>query len=156
MCSSDLDTADLLYDRAMVAEKINKLDIMEADLRRVIELKPEHAHAYNALGYTFAERNQRLEEAYDLVQKALKLAPNDAFIKDSLGWVQFRLGRVDEALQTLREAHQQRRDPEIAAHLGEILWAKGEREEALKVWRNSLLENPDNESLVSVMKKFTP
>ena len=150
------DTADLLYDRAMVAEKINKLDIMEADLRRVIELKPEHAHAYNALGYTFAERNLRLDEAYELVQKALKFAPNDAFIKDSLGWIQFRLGRVDEALQTLREAHQQRRDPEIAAHLGEILWAKGEREEALKVWRNSLLENPDNESLVSVMKKFTP
>lgn len=150
------DTADLLYDRAMVAEKINKLDVMEADLRRVIELKPEHAHAYNALGYTFAERNLRLNEAYELVQKALKFAPNDAFIKDSLGWVQFRLGRVDEALQTLRDAHQQRRDPEIAAHLGEILWAKGEREEALKVWRNSLLENPDNESLVSVMKKFTP
>lgn len=150
------DTADLLYDRAMVAEKINKLDTMEADLRRVIELKPEHAHAYNALGYTFAERNQRLEEAYDLIQKALKFAPNDAFIKDSLGWVQFRLGRVDEALQTLREAHQQRRDPEIAAHLGEILWVKGEREEALKVWRNSLRENPDNEALVSVMKKFTP
>ncbi len=150
------DTADLLYDRAMVAEKINKLDVMEADLRRVIELKPEHAHAYNALGYTFAERNLRLNEAYELVQKALKFLPNDAFIKDSLGWVQFRLGRVDEALQTLRDAHQQRRDPEIAAHLGEILWAKGEREEALKVWRSSLQENPDNETLVSVMKKFKP
>lgn len=150
------DTADLLYDRAMVAEKINKLNIMEADLRRVIELKPEHAHAYNALGYTLAERNQRLDEAYELVQKALKFAPNDAFIQDSLGWVQFRLGRVDEALKTLREAHNQRRDPEIAAHLGEILWAKGEREEALKVWRTSLLENPNNETLVSVLKKFAP
>lgn len=150
------DTADLLYDRAMVAEKINKLDVMETDLRHVIELKPEHAHAYNALGYTFAERNQRLNEAHELVQKALKFAPNDAFIQDSLGWVQFRLGRVDEALKTLRGAYQLRRDPEIAAHLGEILWAKGDREEALKIWRTSLLENPDSDVLVSVMKKFTP
>jgi len=150
------DTADLLYDRAMVAEKIDKLDVMEADLRRVIELKPDHAHAYNALGYTFAERNQRLAEAYELVQQALKIAPNDAFIQDSMGWVQFRLGRVDEALNTLRGAYELRRDPEIAAHLGEILWAKGNRDEALTVWRASLRENPDNEVLVLVMKKFTP
>jgi tetratricopeptide (TPR) repeat protein len=149
------DTADLLYDRAMVAEKMDKLDAMEADLRRVIELKPEHAHAYNALGYTFAEHNQRLDEAYQLVQKALSFAPNDAFIQDSLGWVQFRLGRVEEALKTLKGAYQQRRDPEIAAHLGEILWAHGAREEALQVWRMSLIENPDNELLISVMKKFT-
>ena len=150
----DPDTADLLYDRAMVAEKLNKLAIMEADLRRVIELRPEHAHAYNALGYSLAERNMRLNEAYDLVQKALKFAPNDVFILDSLGWVQFRLGRVDEALKTLRAAYQARRDPEIAAHLGEILWAKGERDEAMKIWQSSLLENPDNEVLASVMKKF--
>lgn len=152
----DPDTADLLYDRAMVAEKINKLDVMEADLRRVIELRPEHAHAYNALGYTFADRNHRLDEAFELVQKALKFAPNDAFIQDSLGWVQFRLGRVDEALKTLTNAYQARRDPEIAAHLGEILWAKGNHDEALKIWRGSLLENPDNEALASVMKKFAP
>ena len=150
------DTADILYDRAMVAEKIDKLDVMEADLRRVIELKPEHAHAYNALGYTFAEHNQRLGEAYELVQKALKFAPGDAFIQDSLGWVQFRLGQVDEALKTLKGAYQLRRDPEIAAHLGEILWTRGDREEALNVWRTSLRENPDNEALMSVLKKFTP
>ncbi len=149
-------TADLLYDRAMVAEKIDRLDVMETDLRRVIELKPEHAHAYNALGYTFAERNQRLAEAYELVQKALTFAPNDPFIQDSLGWVQFRLGKLDEALKTLKAAYQVRRDPEIAAHLGEILWTNGDREEALKIWRASLLENPDNEMLVSVMKKFKP
>ena len=150
------DTADLLYDRAMVAEKIDKLDVMEADLRRVIELKPEHAHAYNALGYTFAERNQRLDEAHQLVQKALGFAPNDAFIQDSLGWVQFRLGRMEEALKTLKGAYLLRRDPEIAAHLGEILWAKGDRDGALKVWRAALLESPGNEALVSVMKKFAP
>ncbi len=150
------DTADLLYDRAMVAEKIDRLDVMETDLRRVIELKPEHAHAYNALGYTLAERNLRLPEAYELVQKALKFSPNDAFIQDSLGWVQFRMGRMDEALATLQGAYQLRRDPEIAAHLGEILWAKGNRDEALKVWRASLTENPGNEMLVSVIKKFAP
>jgi tetratricopeptide (TPR) repeat protein len=154
--TKDPDTADLLYDRAMVAEKINKLDVMEADLRRVIELRPEHAHAYNALGYTFAERNQRLDEAFELVQKALKFAPNDVFIQDSLGWVQFRLGQTDEALKTLKNAYRARRDPEIAAHLGEILWVKGEREEALNVWRASLIENPDNEALMAVMKRFSP
>jgi tetratricopeptide (TPR) repeat protein len=152
----DPDTADLLYDRAMVAEKIDRLEVMEADLRRVIELKPEHAHAYNALGYTLAERNQRLPEAFELVQKALTISPNDAFIQDSLGWVQFRLGRTDDALKTLRGAYLLRRDPEIAAHLGEILWARGDREEAWKVWRSSLVENPDSEVLASVMKKFTP
>ena len=150
------DTADLLYDRAMVAEKLGKLDVMEADLRKVIELRPEQAHAYNALGYTLAERNVRLNEALELVQKALQYAPDDAFIKDSLGWVQFRMGRVDEALKTLKDAHQQRPDPEIAAHLGEILWTKGDREGALKIWRTSLVENPNNESLVAVLKKFVP
>ena len=154
--AKDPDTADLLYDRAMVAEKINKLDVMEADLRRVIELRPEHAHAYNALGYTLAERNQRLDEALELVQKALKFAPNDVFIQDSLGWVQYRLGQTDEALKTLKNAYRSRRDPEIAAHLGEVLWIKGEREEALNVWKTSLVENPDNEALMAVLKRFSP
>jgi tetratricopeptide (TPR) repeat protein len=149
-------TADLLYDRAMVAEKIDKFDVVEADLRKVIELKPEHAHAYNALGYTFAERNHRLDEAYTLVQKALSLSPGDAFILDSLGWVQFRTGRVDEALATLKKAYQTRRDPEIAAHLGEVLWVKGERTEAVKLWKAALLENPENDMLKSVVAKFKP
>ena len=150
------DTADLLYDRAMVAEKIDKFDVLEADLRKVIELKPDHAQAYNALGYTFADRNKRLDEAYTLVQKAISLSPDDAFIQDSLGWVQFRSGRVDEALVTLKKAYQTRRDPEIAAHLGEVLWAKGEQAEALKLWQSALLENPDNDLLKTVMAKFKP
>ena len=149
-------TADLLYDRAMVAEKIDKLDVMEADLRKVIELKPDQAHAYNALGYTFAERNTRLDEAYTLVQKAVSISPNDAFIQDSLGWVQFRSGRVDEALATLKKAYQTRRDPEIAAHLGEVLWVKGERAEASKLWQAAQLENPENDSLKTVIAKFKP
>ncbi len=150
------DTADLLYDRAMVAEKVNKLDVMEADLRRVIELKPDHAHAYNALGYTFADRNIRLEEALELVQKAVKLAPADAFIQDSLGWVQFRLGRLDDAYRTLTAAYAAKRDPEIAAHLGEILWARGARDEALKLWREAAAESPENEALTTVLRKYQP
>jgi tetratricopeptide (TPR) repeat protein len=154
--SQQPDTADLLYDRAMVAEKIDKLDIMEADLRRVIELKPDHAHAYNALGYTFADRNIRLPEAYELVQKAIKIAPTDVFIQDSLGWVQFRLGRTEEAYQTLNAAYATKRDPEIAAHLGEILWAKGSRDEALKLWRTALTESPENETLTAILRKYQP
>ena len=154
--SKNPDIADLLYDRAMVAEKIAKFDVLEADLRKVIELRPDHAHAYNALGYTFAERNKRLDEAYTLVKKALSLSPDDAFIQDSLGWVQFRSGHVDEALVTLKKAYQQRRDPEIAAHLGEVLWVKGERAEALKLWQTAILENPENDLLRMVMGKFKP
>lgn len=150
------DISDLLYDRAMVAEKIGKFDVLEADLRKVIELKPDHAQAYNALGYTFADRNKRLDEAHALVTKALSLSPDDAFIQDSLGWVQFRAGRVDEALATLRKAYQARRDPEIAAHLGEVLWVKGEQAEALNLWRTALMENPDNDVLKSVIGKFKP
>jgi tetratricopeptide (TPR) repeat protein len=149
-------TADLLYDRAMVAEKIDKFDVVEADLRKVIELKPDHAHAYNALGYTFAERNMRLDEAYTLVSKAVSLSPDDAFIQDSLGWVYFRSGRVDEALATLKKAYEKRRDPEIAAHLGEVLWVKGARAEAAKLWQAALLENPENELLKTVIAKFKP
>ena len=149
-------TSDLLYDRAMVAEKIDKFDVLESDLRKVIELKPDQAHAYNALGYTFADRNQRLDEAYTLVNKALSLSPDDAFIQDSLGWVHFRSGRVDDALATLKKAYLKRRDPEIAAHLGEVLWAKGEKAEALKLWQSALLESPDNEVLRTVMGKFKP
>jgi tetratricopeptide (TPR) repeat protein len=150
------DTSELLYDRAMVAEKINLLDAMERDLRRVIELKPENAHAYNALGYSLADRNLRLKEAHELVQIAVKLAPTDAFIQDSLGWIQYRMGRTEEALKTLTAAYQTRRDPEIAAHLGEIYWFAGNRDEAEKIWRASLLENPEHEVLIAIMRKYLP
>lgn len=150
------DTSELLYDRAMVAEKIDLLDAMERDLRRVIELKPDSAHAYNALGYSLADRNLRLEEALELVQTAVKLAPADAFIQDSLGWIQYRMGRTEEALKTLTAAYQAKRDPEIAAHLGEIHWARGNHDEAVKIWRTALLENPDHEVLNAIMRKYRP
>jgi tetratricopeptide (TPR) repeat protein len=150
------NSAELLYDRAMIADKLNRLDVLESDLQRVIELKPDYAHAYNALGYTFAERNKRLVEAQALIEKALSLAPEDPFIQDSLGWVQFRLGNLDAALATLRKAFQNRNDPEIAAHLGEVMWAAGQREEAQKLWRDALRESPGNDSLTMLLQKFRP
>ncbi len=150
------DSVELLYDRAMVADKLDILDVLEADLQRVIKLKPDYAHAYNALGYTFAERNKRLAEAHALIQKALSLAPDDPFIQDSMGWVQFRQGNTEAALATLRKAYQSRRDPEIAAHLGEVLWTTGQREEAQKLWRAALQESPGNDSLMALLDKYRP
>ena len=150
------NSAELLYDRAMVADKLDKLDSVESDLKRVIELKPDYAHAYNALGYTFAERNKRLGEAQALIQKALSLAPDDPFIQDSMGWVHFRMGNIDVALAALRKAYEARRDPEIAAHLGEVLWVAGQREEAQKLWRAALQESPENDSLTALLEKYRP
>jgi tetratricopeptide (TPR) repeat protein len=148
------DSYELLYDRAMAAERIDKLDVMEADLRKVIKMKPDYAHAYNALGYTLAEKTDRLVEARDLIEKAYKLAPEDPFIEDSLGWVFYRMGQVNVALKHLQTAYSNRPDPEIAAHLGEVLWKSGQRDEAQKIWRAALAENPDHESLLAVMQKY--
>jgi tetratricopeptide (TPR) repeat protein len=150
------DNADLLYDHAMAAEKVNRVDVLETNLRKLIKMKPDHAHAYNALGYTFADRNQRLDEAQQLIQKALELAPNDAFIMDSMGWVLFRLGRTREALDFLQRAFTLRQDADIAAHLGEVLWADGKQDEARKVWSDALKENAQNEALQSTIKRLAP
>lgn len=150
------DTVELIYDRAMVAEKLDRIDELERDLRRVIELKPDHAHAYNALGYTLADRTKRYDEAYDLIQKAISLAPTDPFILDSLGWVQYRLGRSGEALLTLKKAYALMPDPDIAAHLGEVMWVSGSRDEAAKLWRAALLEHPGNDSLRAILDKYKP
>jgi tetratricopeptide (TPR) repeat protein len=138
----------------MAAERIDKIDVLEADLKRVIKLKPDYAHAYNALGYTLAEKTNRLEEAKDLIEKAYKLSPEDPFILDSLGWVQYRLGHVDDAIKHLQAAYGTRNDPEIAAHLGEVLWAAGQHDEAQRVWRAALTENPNHETLITVMQKY--
>jgi len=150
------DSFELRYDRAMAAERINRLDVLEADLRRVMEMKPDYAHAYNALGYTLAEKTDRLDEAKTLIEKALKLQPDDPFILDSLGWVYYRLGQVQEALKHLHTAYTARPDPEIAAHLGEVLWRSGQHEEAQKIWRAALTENPGHESLLAVIQKYGP
>jgi tetratricopeptide (TPR) repeat protein len=144
----------LRYDRAMIADRLDLVDEMERDLRTVMTIKPDHAHAYNALGYSFAERGIRLDEALALIQKAVALAPEDAYILDSLGWVQFRLKRSDEALATLTRAYSMRSDPEIAAHLGEVLWAKGNRLDAQQLWKRALIENPENAALLSMIERF--
>ena len=150
------NSAELLYDQAMAAEKVDRIDVLESNLRKVIQLKPDYAHAYNALGYTLADRNTRLNEAYTLVEQALKLAPEDPFIMDSMGWVLFRMNQNEAAITFLRRAFEIRPDAEIAAHLGEVLWAAGRPEEAKKVWAAALKDNPANELLSSTVKKFSP
>jgi tetratricopeptide (TPR) repeat protein len=150
------NSPDLLYDHAMAAEKVNRIDVLESNLKQLIKLRPDHAHAYNALGYTFADRNERIDEAYAWIDQALKLAPEDPFIMDSMGWVLYRMGRGKEALSYLEKAFKLRPDAEIAAHLGEVLWATGQRDAAMKVWTDSLKEHPRNESLLGVLKRFQP
>ncbi|HSQ04857.1 MAG TPA: tetratricopeptide repeat protein, partial [Burkholderiales bacterium] len=147
---------DLLYDHAMAAEKVQRLDVLEADLRKLIEIRPDHAHAYNALGYTLADRNERLPEARNLIEKALNLAPEDPFIMDSMGWVLFRMGQNKEALDFLQRAFMLRPDAEIAAHFGEVLWTDGQQEEARKVWSEGLKQNAKNELLRNTVKRYAP
>lgn len=148
------EDTDLLYDQAMMAEKAGKLADMERLLRKLIAVKPDYHHAYNALGYSLAERNLRLPEAKQLIEKAVSLAPGDAYIQDSLGWVEFRMGNTARALSILQAAYGKRPDPEIAAHLGEVLWVQGQREQALKIWREGLLLAADNETLQSTLKRL--
>lgn len=148
------DNADLLYDGALLAERLGKVDDMEAMLRKLIAANPKHAHGLNALGYSFAERNLRLSEAYDLINRALTLAPEDPFIMDSLGWVLYRQGRLEASLAVLQKAFGLRPDPEIAAHLGEVLWHLDRKDEALRLWQSSAKANPDNDALNDTIKKF--
>lgn len=150
------DDVDLLYEQAMMAEKLDRLEPMERLLRRAIELKPDHQHAYNALGYSLADRGVRLPEARELIRKALELAPGDPFITDSLGWVEFRLGRHAEALALLKRAYAVRPDTEIAAHLGEVLWVSGQREEARRVWREARRKDEANDVLIETLARIKP
>jgi len=147
---------DLLYDFALTAEKLERYDVLESNLRKLIQVRPDHAHAYNALGYSFAERNTRLAEARKLVEKALELAPEDFFIIDSMGWVQYREGDLKGAADTLRRAYSGRPDAEIGAHLGEVLWIMGWRDEADRIWQESLKSAPDNETLLKTIKRLRP
>jgi tetratricopeptide (TPR) repeat protein len=149
------DEPDLLYETALSAEKVGKIDVVERDLRRLIELKPDHAHAYNALGYSLADRNERLDEAQQLIDKALQLAPEDPFILDSKGWVLFKRGDTNTALDVLKKAFALRADPEIAAHIGEVLWSMGKQDEARKTWNEAAKTNPANEALVETIKKHS-
>ena len=148
------DNTDLLYEQAMVVEKNNQFDLMEQSLRKIIALTPDNQHAYTALGYSFAERNVRLPEAYDLIKKALSLAPDDAYIMDSMGWVEFRLGRLESAEEILRRAYAIKPDAEVAVHLGEVLWMRGREEEAKKLWRIANGKDPKNESLKGTLLRL--
>jgi len=145
---------DLIYEQAMVEEKLDRFAEMERLLRRVIELKPDHPHAHNALGYSLADRNQRLPEARELISKALTMAPGDPFITDSMAWVEFRMGNRDEALKLLRQAYQARPDTEIGAHLGEVLWALGQRDEAKRIWVEGRRRDASNEVLRETLARL--
>jgi len=148
------DDTDLLYEQAMLNEKLDRLDEMERLLRRVIALKADHQHAYNALGYSLAERKIRLPEARALIQKALELSPGEPSITDSMGWVEYRLGNREEAIRLLRGAYQARPDPEIAAHLGEVLWSVGQTEEARRVFRDARSRDAQNDVLRETLARL--
>lgn len=145
---------DLLYDLAIICDKLHNTTEMELILRHVMAMQPDYYHAYNALGYSFAERNIRLTEAHALIKKALDLAPKEAHIMDSLGWVEFRLGKPDEALRWLEQAYQAMPDAEIAAHWGEVLWIQGSREQADAIWAKGLELNQDNAVLKETMDRL--
>lgn len=148
------ENTDLLYDYAMATDKTGDYKSMEAALRKIIQLAPNNQHAYNALGYSLADRNIRLPEAMTLIKKAMQLAPDDPFIADSLGWTEFRMGNLDAAEKKLRRAYSLRPDPEIGAHLGEILWVRGQQDEARKLWREAHSKDPDNEVLKSTLDRL--
>ena len=148
------DDLDFVYDHAMMAEKLDNLAEMERLLRQVIAAKPEYHHAYNALGYSFADRNIRLPEARQLILKALEFAPGDAFISDSLAWVEFRSGNLPEALRLLQQAFKDKPDAEIAAHLGEVLWVMGNKAQAVVVWKQGVELNSENETLLETLKRL--
>lgn len=151
---ADPKESDFVYDQALMAEKLNQLPEMERLLRQVIALKPDAYNAYNALGYSFADRNVRLPEAKQLIQKALEFVPNDPFIRDSLAWVEFRMGNLSESVKIFADAFKSKPDAEIAAHFGEVLWALGQREKALTIWREGQLLNPENDTLLETLKRL--
>lgn len=145
---------DLLYDFALLAERLGRNEVMEAQLREVMALAPDNHHAYNALGYSLADRNIRLQEAYGLIARALEMAPDDPFIMDSMGWVHYRMGNLTEAETFLRRAYGLRRDPEIAVHLGEVLWHKGDRSAAQQLWREARAKDPHNDTLRNTLARL--
>lgn len=150
------DNQDLLYQTAMAADKLDKTELFEQMIRKLMKIAPDNAHAYNALGYSLLDRKVRIPEAMKLVEKAYQLAPDDAAIIDSMGWGEYLSGNLDKSVGFLRRAFTVNPDPEIAAHLGEVLWQQGDKEGARKVWTDSAKANPDNEALKAVMKRFIP
>ncbi|HQW19516.1 MAG TPA: tetratricopeptide repeat protein [Rhodocyclaceae bacterium] len=154
--ASQPEEPDLLYETSLIAERLNRFDVLERNLRKLILLKPEDPRAYNALGYSLADRSLRLDEAQQLIDKALSLAPNDAYIIDSKGWLLYRRGETAAATETLQKAFDLRSDPEIAAHLGEVLWVSGNHDEARKTWKDAAKTSPSNQVLTDTIRKFKP
>jgi len=150
------DTPDLIYDLAMVAEKLDKVDEAETKLKHLVELRPDDAQALNALGYTLVDRTPRTDEGLAFIERAHRIAPQDPFILDSLGWAFYRMGHLDEAQRYLQKALDGRPDAEIAAHLGEVLWRKGDRDKAMSLWKAQLGSDPDNAVLKETVKRFAP
>lgn len=148
--------SDLLYSRAMLAEKMGRLDLLERDLKRILEREPDNSQALNALGYSLADRTTRYPEAYALIKRAYELSPNDYYVLDSLGWVLYRMGRLDEAEAYLRRALKLRNDPEVAAHLGEVLWFRGDRKGARMVWEDALQSAPGDRKILDAMQRLSP
>lgn len=148
------DDHELLTEQSLVTEKLKRYDEMETLLRKLMRMRPQDPHAYNALGYSLADRGIRLDEARALIERAVELAPQDPFIQDSLGWVTFRMGRQEEAQRILQAAYQARPDAEIAAHLGEVLWTLGRQQEAASIWREGVLLKAYNETLTETMKRL--
>lgn len=148
------DNNDLLYARALMAERVDRLDILVADLHAVLKNEPDNAHALNALGYTLADRTERFEEAEKYIQRAYELLPDDPAIMDSMGWLQYRLGNHDEAIKHLTRAYDLNDDGEIAAHLGEVLWVTGEQQRAQKVWQRALEKAPGDKKVLEAMQRL--
>ena len=145
---------DLQSELAMLCEKLGRFDQMESLLRGIMKVKPTDAHAFNALGYSLADRKIRLDEARELILKAVQLAPRDPFIQDSLGWLEYRVGNTAEAIRILEAAYKARPDAEIAAHLGEVYWQSGQQDKAGTIWREGLMLKSDNETLLDTLKQF--
>jgi tetratricopeptide (TPR) repeat protein len=148
------DNNDLRYNRSTVYERQDKLALMESDLRHILSIDPDNALALNGLGYFLSIRTERYEEAFQLISRALELKPNDAAIIDSMGWVAFKMGRIDEAVSYLTKAFELYPDPEVAAHLGEALWSKGDKQAAKTLWENSLNDNPDAPEILETLKRL--
>ena len=147
---------DLLYSRAMLAEKMGRMDWLERDLKKVIEQDPENADVLNALGYTLADRTNRYQEAHDYIKRALDLSPDNFYILDSMGWVLYRLGRLEESIEYLKKAKKLNDDPEVSAHLSEVLWVKGDKQEARDILNNALKSTPEDKKLLEVLKRLDP
>jgi tetratricopeptide (TPR) repeat protein len=150
------DNEDLLYSRALTSEKIDRIDLAEKDMRRILELDPENVRALNALGYTLADRTDRYEEAFSYIQQAYDRKPDDPAIIDSMGWVHYRLGNLEKARGYLQQAWDMTGDGEIGAHLGEVMWMQGDRDDARRIWAESKESSPDNPVLKKVLDRFMP